>query len=97
MPTNRRRLSRSLRSAEISQPVLDLFVALEQMPRGSQAFREGKRELARMLGLEAEWLSGASVTDDEDAPCWPPEYVAYRAWHRTRALRLELLSRARSR
>jgi hypothetical protein len=31
------------------------------------------------------------VLDTELAPCWPPQYPAYHAWHKVRAMRLALL------
>jgi hypothetical protein len=58
------------RSPSFSAEALALFLELERTPKGSQRFKDGSRELARMLGLIDQWWSGQHVSasqlgDDE--------------------------------
>ena len=76
---------------------LELFIEIEATPqhkRGPKVYNDRERELARLLGLTAEWWNGNSVCDDSDAPCWPPHLTAYQNWFRVRAVREQLLAAA---
>jgi hypothetical protein len=77
-----------------SAEVLKLFAELEAVPsrrRNGAAFKDRAHQLARQLGLTAEWWTGNSVTDTSARSIHPEEYVAYANWHRCRAVRKELL------
>jgi hypothetical protein len=90
-PINRRRLP------HVAPAAVTLFVELEQVPkrrRNAQTFKDGERELHRMLGLVSEWWGGNSVLDDSSGPCHPPGYVSHSDWFRVRAVRDALLLQA---
>ena len=96
--TRRHPIYRFSRNRPFSNQALILFAELERMPRrnrNAQLFKDKERELARMLNLVSEWWTCNSVLDNSDAPCWPPHLVAHADWHRVRAVRKELLARAR--
>jgi hypothetical protein len=90
MPTNRRYLSRDRRPL-FSAEVLALFAELEHMP-GDQAFTDGSRRLAQLLGLTDEWWTGNHVNDRSRKPCHPPWCQAHTDWHKVRAVRAALLA-----
>jgi hypothetical protein len=90
-PINRRRLP------HIASAAVTLFVELERVPnrrRSAQTFKDGERELARLLGLSAEWWTGNSVLDRSNGPCHPPGYIAHSDWYRVRRIREALLQAA---
>jgi hypothetical protein len=91
MPTNRTALERERRPA-FSPEALALFVVLEQTPKGSRKFKDGARELARMLDLTDEFWTGNHVSDRSRAPCHPDGYLAYHDWFRCRRVRDALLA-----
>jgi hypothetical protein len=81
----------------VAADALALFIELDRVPkrrRNAQAFKDGERELARLLGLTAELWSGNSVLDRSDGPCHPPAYISHDDWHRTRRVREALLRAA---
>jgi hypothetical protein len=96
MSTNRRPRSWPLKT-QITPEALALFLALEQTPKNSEKFRDGSRELARMLGLIDEWWSGNHVNDRSREPCHPPGYISREDWFRCRQVRQELLAASRQR
>jgi hypothetical protein len=61
------------------------------MSKRSRDFEEGSRELARMLGLTAEWWTGNHVNDRSQGPFMRPEYAAHRDWYTCREVREALL------
>jgi hypothetical protein len=83
------------RRPSFSGEVLALFVELER--KRTQAFTDGSRELARRLGLTAEWWTGNHVNDRSAEPCHPPSCVAHQDWFRCRGVRNELLAAVRKR
>jgi hypothetical protein len=83
------------RRPSFSAEALALFVELERTPKGSQRFKDGSRDLARMLGLIDEWWSGQHVSDRSREPCHPPWCVAFDDWHTCRDVRRQLLAAAR--
>jgi len=96
--TKRTPIGRPSRHPLISNAALQLFAELEQTPRrqrGSKTFKNAEHQLARMLGLISEYWTMNSVLDASERPCWPPHLVAYQDWHTVRAVRKELLERAR--
>jgi hypothetical protein len=96
VPTNRTPIDRTHRPALIPQAIL-LFVELERTPvrQRGEAFREREHELARMLGLVAEYWSMNSVLDRSRRPCWPEGYAARDHWKRCRRVRQPLLALTR--
>jgi hypothetical protein len=88
-PINRRRLP------HVAPAAVALFVELEQVPkrrRSAQTFKDGERELHRMLGLVDSWrLCCNSVLDRSDGPCHPPGYLSHDDWFKVRAVRTALL------
>jgi hypothetical protein len=74
-----------------------LFAELEHMPQGSQAFKDGSRKLAKLLGLSEQWWTCNHVNDRSSGPCHPPWCVAYTDWHQVRAIRKALLAAVRAR
>jgi hypothetical protein len=91
-PINRRRLP------HVAPAAVALFVELEQVPkrrRSAQTFKDGERELHRMLGLVDSWrLCCNSVLDRSRSPCHPPGYLAHDDFFRVRAIREALLQAA---
>jgi hypothetical protein len=90
-PLHRRRVP------AIAPAALALFDQLEQVPkrrRSAQAFKDGERELHRLLGLTSEWWTGNSVLDRSNGPCHPPGYIAHSDWFRVRRIREALLQAA---
>jgi hypothetical protein len=74
-----------------------LFEELERVPkrrRSAQTFKDGERELHRMLGLTSEWWTGNSVLDRSNGPCHPPGYIGHSDWYRVRRIREALLQAA---
>jgi len=80
------------RRPSFSAEALALFVKLEGMCQRGQDFEESSHQLARMLGLTAEWWTGNSVLDRSEGPCHPPWCVAHEDWHVCRAVREQLLA-----
>jgi hypothetical protein len=85
------------RAAKVRHPpftpdAVALFIRLESLWPRNQAFKEGSRELARMLGLVSEWWTGNQVNDRSEGPCHPPWCVAHLDWHRCREVREALLA-----
>ena len=90
-PLHRRRLP------PVAADALALFMELEGTPkrrRSAQTFKDGERELHRMLGLTSEWWTGNSVLDRSNGPCHPPGYIAHSDWFRVRRIRETLLQAA---
>jgi len=91
-PLHRRRV------LAIAADALALFVELEQVPkrrRSAQTFKDGERELHRMLRLVDSWrLCCNSVLDRSDGPCHPPGYLSHDDWFKVRAVRTALLRAA---
>jgi hypothetical protein len=91
-PITRRRLP------NVAPAAVALFVELEQVPkrrRSAQTFKDGERELHRMLGLVDSWrLCCNSVLDRSDGPCHPPGYLSHDDWFKVRAVRTALLRAA---
>jgi len=86
------------RRPSFSAEAIELFVALERMPRRDRdgdEFRAKSKRLAALLGLTSEWWTCNSVLDRTRAPCHPPGYLAYDDWFRVRAVREELLAAAK--
>ena len=77
MPTKRKPRSRTWRQARITPEALALFIELECLPQDSEAFKEGSRRLARMLGLISEWWTCNHVHDRSRKPCHPVGYIAH--------------------
>ena len=74
---------------------LELFIEIEATPRhkrGPKVYNDMEHQLARLLGLTAEWWNGNSVCDDSDAPPWPDHLAAYKNWFKVRAVRQALLA-----
>jgi hypothetical protein len=91
----RQPLSRAWRPARFTPEALALFVRLEGMRRDDPAFKDGERELARMLNLSDVWLcSGISVNDTDPEPCWPLGHAAYEDFFTVRRVRNALLAAA---
>jgi hypothetical protein len=82
------------RRPSFSAEALGLFLELEQTPQASQRFKDGSRELARLLGFVDEWWTCNHVNDRSPEPCHPPGYIAHGDWFRCRAVRLQLLAAA---
>src|SRR5262245_11153697 len=78
----------------ITDEALRLFIELERDRRHPKVYNDAEHQLARLLGLTAEWWNGNSVCDDSDAPCWPPHVAAYQNWFKVRAVRQALLAAA---
>ena len=85
------------------KPVIDaetvaLFVKLEHTPartRREPAFKVDEKALHKRLGLSGEYFpSMQTVLDRASGPCHPRGYAAFDAWHRCRAVRLQLLGAA---
>jgi hypothetical protein len=72
-----------------------LFLKLENSAE-AVPFSDGAHELARLLGLVAEYWSGNSVLDRSPAPCHPSGYVTYKDWWTCRRVRLQMLDAAAS-
>jgi hypothetical protein len=68
-----------------------LFARLDAIPRERKAYSDGSRQLAGLLGLESEWLTGNSPLDRSRRPHRQPGCCAYTDWHTCRAVREELL------
>jgi hypothetical protein len=83
------------RRRSFSAEALALFIELERTPQHSRKFKDGSRELARLLGLTAEWWTMNHVNDRSRAPCHPPGYIAREDWIKVRAVREALLAAAR--
>jgi hypothetical protein len=84
------------RTAKVRRPsfaleAVALFVRLESLSPHSQEFKQGSRQLARMLNLTAEWWTCNHVNDRSEGPCHPPGYIAYSDWHTCREVRKALL------
>jgi len=80
-----------------SLQALELFIEIEATPwhkRGPKVYNDKEHELARLLGLTAEWWNGNSVCDDSDAPPWPDHLTAYQNRFKVRAIREALLAAA---
>ena len=76
---------------------LELFLEIEATPRhqrGPKVYNDKEHQLARLLGLTAEWWGGNSVCDDAGAPPWPPGLAAYQDWFKIRRVREGLLAAA---
>jgi hypothetical protein len=86
----RRRIAKGRRPT-FPPDVLALFVELERIPEQREAYSDGSRELARLLGMTDEWWGGNSVLDRSRGPCHPPGYGAYDDWFRCRVVREQLL------
>jgi hypothetical protein len=85
----KQRVAKERRPA-FSAEIIELFVKLEHTSRRSQAFKNGSKELARLLGLSTEWWMMQHVNDRAGAP--PPWLAAHAAWQRCRAVREQLLA-----
>lgn len=86
------------RRPTFSAEVLALFAALDRVPAQRQRnreFKDGERELARLLHLVAEWWTGNGVLDRSPEPCHPQGNVARADWIRCRAIRRALLQSGR--
>jgi hypothetical protein len=98
VPTNRRFIQRHRRPV-FSVEVLDLFQELERVrnPR-SEVYRDKSLRLAQLLNLTNEWwCSVTDVNERSSGPSHPPGYIAFDAWHKVRAVRIELLQAVRER
>lgn len=74
--------------------VIALFVKLDRIPQERKAFSAGSRQLAELLGLEGEWLTGNSPLNP--SPCHhSPGCCAYTDFHHCRAVRTQLIEAAR--
>jgi hypothetical protein len=82
------------RRPQFSREVLELFVELEALPRGSQRFKVGSKRLADLLGLMDAWWAMQHVNDRSAGPCHPPYKTAFADWHTCREMRLALLAAA---
>jgi hypothetical protein len=97
MPTNRIPLKRD-RLGFLSPESLALFAKLDGMEdRDSEEFRQRSHDLARLLGLVAEWWTINSVLDRSDGPHHPASYLAHADWHRCREVRTALLQALQAR
>jgi hypothetical protein len=76
---------------DIGPEAIALFAELENAPRRGRDFEGKTRELARLLGLTAEWWTGNHVNDDSRELLHRPPYIAYQDWHRCRAIGPALL------
>jgi hypothetical protein len=73
-----------------SPEVLDLFRALEKVPRSRRYPDPRSRQLAELLGLMDEYLTVNHVNDTA-GQCHPPGYQSHKDWHVCRAVREQLL------
>jgi hypothetical protein len=80
-----------VRRPSFAPEAVALFIRLESLSPRRQAFKQGSRELACMLGLTAEWWTCNHVNDRSEGPCHSPEYIAHSDWHRCREVRNALL------
>jgi hypothetical protein len=69
--------------------VLELFLRLEK--ERPEAYGPGTKQLAILLDLTSEWLTGKSVSDRRPAPHQSPGMQSFTDWHTCRAVREDLL------
>jgi hypothetical protein len=85
------------RRPSFSAEALELFAELERTSQRSRRFKDGSRELARLLGLVEQWWAGQHVHNRSSEPCHPEGHFAHDAWFRCRAVRVALLAATRER
>jgi hypothetical protein len=85
------------RLRRFSPGALALFIELDGKPKERKSFSSGSRQLAELLGLEAEWFTGNSPLDQRAEPHRSPGCQSYADWCTCRAVREELLAAAKRR
>jgi hypothetical protein len=74
---------------------LELFIKLERDRPHPKVYNDAEHQLAKLLGLTAEWWNGCSVSDNGTAPDCPSHLVRYQNWFRVHAVRNALLEAAK--
>ena len=79
--------------AAFSDEILGLFLQLEPLRKWNEEYAEKSLRLSELLGLEQERIRYfVHVNETGSRPPWPPGYCGYDAWHKVRAVRLQLLT-----